>query len=204
METKITKTQIWILLFTIAYVIGFGIYYLMIQNYEFLAYAATLVILIFFISYLHLKFNFSTMVLFGASIWGLLHMAGGSLYINGVKLYGLVFFTLIPESFAGTAILRYDQVIHFYCYLVVTILLFYIFRVYINNEKMNKFSVSFLLILMGIGVGAINEIIEFGLVLFLEKTGVGDYFNTLWDVIFNTLGAITAVLYLNLSGKMKR
>ena len=140
METKITKTQIWILLFTIAYVIGFGIYYLMIQNYEFLAYAATLVILIFFISYLHFKFNFSTMVLFGASIWGLLHMAGGSLYINGVKLYGLVFFTLIPESFAGTAILRYDQVIHFYCYLVVTILLFYIFRVYINNEKMNKFS----------------------------------------------------------------
>jgi uncharacterized membrane protein YjdF len=56
---------------------------------------------------------------------------------------------------------------------------------------------SILLVVMGIGVGAVNEIVEFMPVLFLGDTGVGDYFNTLWDIVFNTLGAIAAVLYLS-------
>jgi len=201
-KTKITKTQIWILLFTIAYVIGFGIYYLTIQNYEFLIYVAILVFLIWFVGWLHTRYNFPTGVLLGASIWGLMHMAGGSIYINGTKLYGLILVPLFSSSVAGTDIFRYDQLAHIYCYIVVTILLFYILKVYIDGKKVNKFAISVLLVLMGMGVGALNEIIEFIPVLILKETGVGDYFNTLWDIISNTLGAIIAVVYLNLSGKI--
>ena len=202
METKITKTQIGILLFTIAYVIGFGIYYLMIQNYEFLIYVVELVFLIGFVSYLHKKFNFSTAVLLGASIWGLLHMAGGSLRVGSTKLYGWIIYPLFSESITGTDIFRFDQFAHFYCYVVVTVMLFYVLKVYLHQGQIHKFAVSVLLVFMGMGVGALNELIEFIPVLLPIDQGVGDYFNTLWDIVFNTLGAITAVVWLNLSKKI--
>jgi hypothetical protein len=48
------------------------------------------------------------------------------------------------------------------------------------------------------GLGAVNEIVEFIMVLALPQTGVGGYENTMWDIVFNTIGAIIAVSYLNL------
>ena len=60
-----------------------------------------------------------------------------------------------------------------------------------------------LLVFASIGIGAINEIAEFIPVLFLENTGVGDYFNTLWDIVFNTLGALVGISYLSMKRKIR-
>jgi hypothetical protein len=45
--------------------------------------------------------------------------------------------------------------------------------------------------LAGIGLGALNEVVEFIATLFLD-TNVGGYRNTGFDLIYNTFGAITA------------
>ena len=65
----------------------------------------------------------------------------------------------------------------------------------------NWFVISLLVILASMGVGAFNEIIEFLPVLFLSDTGVGGYFNVAWDIVFNTLGAIIAMIYITLKRK---
>ena len=196
-----TKAQIFVLFLTIVYLIAFGAYYLMAKNYEFLFYLAILVALTAFVSALHLRFNFSTLVLIGASIWGFMHMAGGSFMVGGGRLYGYIILPIASESVAGTDIFRFDQFAHFYCYIVVTVMLFYIMKPYLK-ENFNWFAVSVLLFFMGMGVGALNEFFEFIPVLILDNTGVGGYFNTLWDIVFNGIGTLVAVIYLNLSKKL--
>jgi hypothetical protein len=43
------------------------------------------------------------------------------------------------------------------------------------------------------GLGAVNEIIEFAAVLGLPDTNVGGYLNTGLDLVFNAIGAIIAM-----------
>lgn len=190
-----------VLIFTIAYVVGFLIYYITVQNYEFLWYLVIISVLIYIMIKLYKKYNLSNSVLIGISAWGLMHLLGGSLMIGGKRLYANMIWDLGIESFAGTPILKFDQFLHFYFYVVVTILLVYIMRPYLKKGY-NKFVVSVLLVFTAMGVGALNEIFELLPVLFLETQGVGDYFNTMWDIVFNTFGAIVAVVYLNLKGKI--
>ena len=185
-----------ILVFTIIYTILAGIYFLSIGNLEFLWYVGILAFLIILMIVLHKKFKFSSIVLFGASLWGFLHMLGGGLRINGERLYTKMIISIYNSEVPGMQILKYDQFMHFYTYIVVTILLFYILNPYLK-EKVNWLIISTLLVFMAVGVGAINEIVEFLPVVFLENTGVGGYHNTLLDIIFNMLGSIAGVIYLS-------
>ena len=195
-ETKITKYQILLLIATIAYIIIFGIYYLMTKNYEFLGYVLVLFIILALMIFLHLKYNLTSGVLTGISIWGLIHMAGGSLYINGTKLYALMIFNLYNSPIQPEfRILKFDQFAHFYCYVFITILMFYILKPYLK-EKFNWFAISVILVFIGMGIGALNEILEFIAVIVIKDTGVGGYYNNLLDIIFNTLGAIAAAIYI--------
>ena len=190
-----------ILLFTIVYTIGAGIYFLSIGNYEFLLYVGILALLILFMSLLHKKFKFSSWVLFASSLWGLLHMLGGGLYIKGTRLYNYILFDIYSGEIPGMQILKYDQFMHFYTYIVITFILFYIIKNYLKKD-VNWLVIFSILILASVGVGAINEIIEFIPVVFFDNTGVGGYHNTLLDIIFNTLGAIVGVIWLNWKRKL--
>ncbi|MEK6872324.1 MAG: DUF2238 domain-containing protein [Nanoarchaeota archaeon] len=191
----ITKPAWLIFIFTLLYTLFFGIYFFQRGNFEFLWYVGILILIIVLVVMLHKKYNFSNGILSAISLWGLLHMIGG-MDINGVRTYARIIYPIFSSEIAGTSIFRYDQFMHFYVYLIVTCMLFYIIRSYIKKE-MPRWMLSSLLVLMGIGIGAINEIVEFMPVLFLEATGVGDYFNTMWDIVFNALGAIVAVMYLS-------
>jgi hypothetical protein len=44
------------------------------------------------------------------------------------------------------------------------------------------------------GLGALNEIIEFSAVMLVPNTNVGGYYNTALDLAFNGLGAVTATV----------
>ncbi len=44
------------------------------------------------------------------------------------------------------------------------------------------------------GLGVLNELIEFSAVLVFPDTNVGGYFNTALDLVFNTLGALAAAV----------
>jgi len=135
---------------------------------------------------LHLKFNFSYGVLIGLSIWGLLHMLGGLIIFDGLRLYGHYFYFL-----------RYDQIIHLFGFGFATLFGYYLLKPSLS-KKPNWFVLSILLILVGIGLGGLNEIIEFIIVLAVPETGIGGYENTMWDMVFNLIGAGLAVIWINL------
>ena len=50
------------------------------------------------------------------------------------------------------------------------------------------------------GLGALNEIIEFFAVLNLSNTNVGGYFNTGWDLVANLVGCLIASLIIAVRG----
>lgn len=54
-----------------------------------------------------------------------------------------------------------------------------------------------LLVLIGMGLGAINELLEFlAVILFDVGQWVGDYTNTLLDLTFNTIGSLAMAVMM--------
>jgi len=188
-----------LLLFNLLYVLLFGIHFLESGNTEFLLYVFQVLIIIGLMAGLHLRFHFSRTLLSGATVWGLLHLLGGSTLVSGeTTLYEVVLLPLFQTGDA--AVLGYDQAMHFYCYVIVAALLHHIFWKH-RPQPESRLVPALLTLLAAKGVGATNEIIEFIPVLLLEQTSVGGYHNTLWDLVFNTLGALSAIVYLELRKK---
>jgi len=183
----VTKKHLILLLINIAFVLFFLFFYLVKQNYEFVIYVGVIIFFMILITYLHLKFNFSMGVLIGLSIWGLLHMLGGYIFIEGVRLYGNYFFGI-----------RYDKFVHIWGFGFATLFAYYILRPSLIEKIKNKMSLLVLLIFIGMGIGALNELIEFFIVLIVPQTGIGGYNNSMGDLVANTIGAIIAVVYINI------
>lgn len=184
---KIKKVDLFILLFNIIYLIIFTFLFIGRENYEFLMYIGVVVFFLILISILHLKYNFSYFVLEGLSIWGLLHMFGGYFIVGEHVLYGYQIFPF----------LRFDQFVHAFGFGFATLFSYEILKLNLNKNH-SKIAVSILLVLIGVGLGALNEIIEFIAVFLIPQTGVGGYNNTMWDIVFNTIGAVLAVIWINL------
>jgi uncharacterized membrane protein YjdF len=165
------------------------------KNYEFLTYTVTLGILIYLIQWSDKFFKYSNLAKYGFSFWLFLHLAGGSFKVAGTRLYDLILIPLVGEPFN---ILRYDQVIHGYCYFVITLFVYALVTYMLNKTrgkvKVNPFLIGLIVVLASEGISAINEIIEFSTVAFFHATGVGDYYNNALDLVFNLIGAIFAVL----------
>ena len=145
-------------------------------------------------SFLHKKYNFSTPTLIGLSVWGIAHMFGGSTILGEPRIYGRIIFDLFTTG--DTTLIRYDHILHFYFYLVMTSVIYQISRKYFNPTANWKI-VGLIIFFASMGVGAFNEIIEFLPVLFLEETGVGGYYNVAWDIVFNAVGAFISIIYIS-------
>ncbi|MEK6935556.1 MAG: hypothetical protein AABW67_02120 [Nanoarchaeota archaeon] len=184
---KIKGFEWMILLFNIIYLLIFTFLFLGRKNYEFLLYIGVVAFFLVFISLLHLKYNFNYFVLIGLSLWGLLHMFGGYFIVGEHVLYGYQIFPF----------LRYDMFVHAFGFGFATLFSYYILKPNLK-EDCSKTGISILLIFIGMGLGAVNEIVEFIAVLLIPQTGVGGYENTMWDIVFNTFGAILAVIWINL------
>ncbi len=50
--------------------------------------------------------------------------------------------------------------------------------------------------MIGMGAGALNEVIEFMAVLIFPETGVGGYYNTAGDLTANLIGSLLALIYI--------
>ncbi len=196
----IKKNEWFLLIFNLLYIIPFTIYYISIRNFEFLWYIAILVFFFGLIVGLQRKIQFSNVVLILLSIWGLLHMAGGGVRVNGQALYALQLIPIwVTDNFY---ILKYDQVVHAFIYFVMVFVLYHLVK---NRfDKKTKKGLIYLFVgLASIGVGALNEVAEFMAVLFFEQTGVGGYYNTAWDIVFNTFGALIGLVVLHFKLRRK-
>lgn len=191
---KLNLAQKAVIAFNLLYIIPFVIYYLSIKDYEFLWYVAVLVILfVLVLSTLH-KSKFDLSVLWGLSIWGLLHMAGGGIPVGDTVLYGLHLIPIIDRG-GEFFILKFDQLVHAFGFAVSTLIVYQLLRPQLK-EKFRPGVIIFVAILGGMGLGVVNEIVEFLAVVTFPETGVGGYYNTALDLVFNTIGALLAGIYI--------
>lgn len=189
----IKRGEWFLIVFNLAYIVGFAIYYISKKNYEFMLYIAVLVILLVLVCAIQRRVKFSYLLLGMLSVWGLLHMMGGGVHLSD----GTVLYRWVPIEVYNAhdvngefVILKFDQILHFYIYFVVSFVIAHLLRRYVV-KTMKTSHLAFFVILASMGASVINELIEFGAVVFMGKTGVGGYFNTALDLLFNTLGAIT-------------
>lgn len=188
---KLKRSELAVLIFTIVYVVGFGGAFPAAGNSEFVWYVVTLVIFLGLIASTQRIAQFPATILWALALWGLAHMAGGGVSVGEGVLYS---YLVVPLANAGElAILKYDQIVHFYGFGVATLVLWHILRRNFPALDGTKTIYAFA-ILGGMGLGALNELIEFTAVLAFPDTNVGGYFNTALDLVFNTLGALTAAV----------
>lgn len=190
----IKKSQIQILIFTLFYLVIFLFVFFKRANYEFVMYVFVVLFFFALIIFTNKKINYPNFVLWGLSLWGLLHMCGGGILLGSEKmrLYGLMLINLSTEY----SIFRYDQFVHIVGFFVATLVMFVILKPVLKKDFDNWASVSIIIIMAGLGVGALNELIEFLAVVLIPETGVGGFVNTSMDLVADLVGAILAMIYI--------
>ncbi len=180
-----------VLVFTALYTVAFAAYFAVNFNAEFLGYVGVIVFVFGMLYGTRDQTRIPASLLWGISVWGLLHMMGGSVQVDDGVLYS---WRMIP-LFDGSGefyILKFDQFVHAYLYAVVALLFLHLLRHYLG-QKHPPLLIGFIATMAAMGVGAINEIIEFIAVLLVPDDGVGGYYNTVLDIVFNFIGATVAV-----------
>ncbi len=161
-------------------------------NYEFLLYLFVVLALAIAVCIAQRRVHFPPFVLWHLVVWVTLHLAGGNLSFAGTKLYDVILYQFIDEPYH---ILRFDQVVHVYGFFAATLASYYVLKPLLKKEH-HACALFFIVILAGLGLGALNEIVEFPATLLVPRTGVGGYINNALDLVADLLGAIIAMIYL--------
>jgi hypothetical protein len=183
--------------FTLAYVVPFAVVCLRGGNREFLLYLGVMLLLVPAVALLHARIGLAAATLWGLSAWGLAHLAGGLVHVGdawphdgGDVLYNC---WLVPGR------LKYDQVVHALGFGLSTWICWQGLAAALRGRGLAPRPTVGLLVLSalaGMGLGAVNEIVEFIAVLTIPDTNVGGYVNTGWDLVANAVGAIVAAVMI--------
>jgi putative membrane protein len=171
---------------------GLLAYFIPMGNYEFIGYAVVVGLLYYAVLAADKYYNFPVYSFWLFGIWVVSHMLGGALYFGGTRLYDTI---LIPIFNGGGefVILKYDQLIHAYCYIAFAVLVYHALKKHF--KKGQDRALILFTILAAVGIGLLNEVIEFGMVVFADAAdAVGGYYNTALDLVFNLIGAIIGAI----------
>jgi hypothetical protein len=118
-----------------------------------------------------------------------LHLAGGLVNVGSDVLYNASIGSFVTSL--QTHVLQYDHLVHAFGSVVGTLTLWTLLapRPTTSFERRN---VVVLCVLAGLGIGALNEMIEFLATITHSGSHVGGYDNTGWDLVSNTAGALIA------------
>lgn len=181
-----------VLICALLLLVGFTVYYLLHGNREFMIYIGVIVGYLALILATRHRVRYPIGVLWGFLVWAILHMLGGSVYLGPTRLYEWM---LLPLS-RSLPILRYDQAVHAFGFGVTTALAVALLRPYLAPGKAPGRDLALVVVMAGLGFGALNEIIEYGVTLVVPDSGVGDYQNSSLDLVFDLLGALGAWIWL--------
>ena len=173
--------------FTAAYVLLSALAAYHIQNWEFVYYIVVVCIFVLLTVFMYSRVRLSLGVIWALSIWGLLHMMGGLVPVGESVLYS---WWIVP------GFLKYDHVIHAYGFGTTTVLCWQCIRSRLTDAR-PTLGVLSLCVFAGMGLGALNEIIEFIAVLLLPNTNVGGYMNTGWDLVANLVGCVAVAFWIH-------
>jgi hypothetical protein len=127
------------------------------------------------------RVHFSLLVLVGLAVWGFGHLAGGLVPLDGPGdriLYNAVFLRW------G----HFDNVVHAIGFGTAGIGVWEATRRWLPAEPGHRLGTALVVCLLGQGVGAFNEVVEFGASHLLAATNVGGYENTGRDLVANLIG----------------
>ncbi|SEO02370.1 Predicted membrane protein [Salinihabitans flavidus] len=199
---KLRRNEYPVAIFTAGYVLVFTAWFLIRGNHEFVVYVITMLVLITLIGRSLRSAEYPVAMLWALSAWGLLHMAGGGVPVGGSVLYSLQILPITPAD-GEMRLLKYDQIVHAYGFGVTAWLLWHLLRRHFPMLMDTKTSL-FYPALAAMGLGTVNEIIEFMAVLSVSETNVGGYLNTALDLVFNALGAVIAMAIIAATDKPAR
>jgi uncharacterized membrane protein YjdF len=186
-----------VIAFTLSYLAVSIIASIATGNREFVFYIVVMFVLMAAVAIVHRRVRLSSTALWGLSIWGLAHMAGGmvpvprSWPVNGEHCV-LYSWWLIPD------LLKYDQIVHALGFGVTTLMCWEGLRSLLRdagraNPEPGLGSLT-LCAAAAMGFGALNEVVEFIATLLVPETNVGGYINTGWDLVSNLSGTVLAAL----------
>jgi len=185
--------------FNMASLVLFGFLFVGSRNLEFLAYEGVILFFMGLIALTDQKVLYPNGLLWSLTLWAQLHLAGGGFLLGGEKLYGRILVPLVGDPYH---IFRYDQLVHILGFGVCTLLAWHLLRPFLKKpDSPPRGGLAFLVVLAGLGFGAINEIVEFSSTVVLAKTGVGDYVNNALDLVADLLGALLALAWMRLKGR---
>ena len=184
---QITPGERPVLIFTGLYIAAAAVATVMVRNTEFIFYLVVMLVLAAAVLAVPARGRLSAPVLWGLSIWGAAHMAGGLVPLEDVGvLYNL---WLIPD------LLKYDQVVHAYGFAVTTWVCWEAIRPSLKDPS-PRLGPLVLCAAAGMGFGGLNEVVEFIAVLTIPDTNVGGYENTGWDLVANLVGVVVAAVMI--------
>jgi hypothetical protein len=130
--------------------------------------------------------GFSDLVAVALTGWAVAHLAGGLIELDDSRvLYNAV---LLPH-------LRYDNIVHFVGFGAGGIAAWEALSIALFAERQPApppLAAGITVWLLGMGLGALNEVVEFAVALNVEESNVGGYLNTGRDLVANLLGAAVA------------
>lgn len=158
-------------------------------NLEFVFYSTLILLLVYFVVKYRHKFNMSAGAMIVIVAFLTLHILGGNIHIGAVRLY---------DFWIITNWLKYDNFVHFVGGFLAAIISYNLLMPSISQRKLeDKFFIGLAVVLMASGLGVFNELIELAAVLFFNAAErVGDYLNNAFDLFFNLLGSLLALVYI--------
>ena len=177
------------------------------RNFEFVFYIAVMVALVGVVAAVDRSVRLSSGALWGLSLWGLLHMAGGLITAPAGWPVDADGQAVLYSAWLIPGRLKYDQVVHALGFGVTTWVCWQALAAALRRRGYQPVASPGLLVLCaaaGMGFGALNEVIEFAATLLVPETNVGGYLNTGWDLVANLVGVSVAALLIGMARRPRR
>ena len=137
---------------------------------------------------LHQRVGLSTVTLWGLMVFGIGHLAGGTVPVGD----GILYQWWLLEGW-----LRYDNLQHAWGFGFVGLAAWEALRHRLAPRAEDVgFVAASIILLAATGFGALNEVIEFVLTLTLAEANVGGYDNTARDLVANLTGGLVMAAFV--------
>ncbi len=170
------------------YLVGLGVYGAVNGSRLTIPYVVIVAIAFVGLAVADRRFRFSPIVLVGLTLWGLGHLAGGIVELDGGDR---IFYNVVLGRW-----FHMDNMVHFVGFGTAGLACWEALRArWLAGVEVGPVATVAYVALLGCGVGAVNEVVEFAFTLAVADTQVGGYQNTGRDLVANLLGGLTAGLY---------
>ena len=182
-------------------------------NGEFGFYLGVMVVLITAVMLVNRRIRMPMAALWALTVWGLVHMAGGLVPVPESWPIPDEGQRVLYSLWLWPGLLKYDQLVHAYGFAVTTWVCWVaLSRMWARGHGQGNgaghgaalrptLGPLFFAVGCGMGLGAMNELVEFAATKLLPATNVGGYTNTGWDLVANLVGCVTAGVLIWFRGR---